>query len=75
MYVPEPWCLLFMHQHYVLLLCADPVTGAAPYVRTFACSTEVCFDDLPKELIDAYIASGGGQQRDACRCVHCADGT
>jgi hypothetical protein len=37
---------------------ADPESGAAPYVRTFACTTDVFFDDLPKELIEAYIASG-----------------
>jgi septum formation protein len=27
-------------------------------VRTFACTTDVYFDALPKELIEAYIASG-----------------
>lgn len=42
----------------LLPVLADPESGAAPYVRTFACTTDVFFDDLHKELIEAYIASG-----------------
>ncbi len=31
---------------------------AAPYIHTFSCTTDVTFDELPPELIRAYIESG-----------------
>lgn len=59
-----------MHTGVVLLLPQSADAGATPpgpsdsidegwLVRSFACSTEVVFDELDNGTLDAYIASGG----------------
>ena len=42
----------------LLTLHADPKTGQAPLVHTFSQTTNVVFDDLSPEVINAYIESG-----------------